>query len=97
MGAVAELTTETIYERTKAGGACYEVRKVKLKFWDKKSALVDLGKHLGMFKDQSLVDVNVRHTLEDFIMASYKHEAGEAVADQGNALQSHVAQKCPTD
>jgi hypothetical protein len=40
-------------------------------------------------------DITVRHTLEDFIMASYKHEAREAVAGQGNALQSHAAQSAP--
>jgi len=25
--------------------------RIKLKFWDKKSALIDLGKHLGLFKE----------------------------------------------
>ena len=52
MGAVAELTTETVFERTKSNGAPSEVRKVKLKLWDKKGALVDIGRHLGMFKDK---------------------------------------------
>jgi phage terminase small subunit len=52
LAAVAELTTETVFERTRANGAPSEVRKVKLKFWDKKGALVDLGKHLGLFKEQ---------------------------------------------
>lgn len=84
MGAVAELTTETVYERTKAGGAPSEVRKVKLKFWDKRGALVDLGKHLGMFNDRSTLDVNVRHTLEDFIMASLKHDDDGPVIEHGS-------------
>jgi len=52
MGAVAELTTETVFERTRSDGAPSEVRKVKLKFWDKKGALVDIGKHLGMFRER---------------------------------------------
>jgi phage terminase small subunit len=52
MAAVAELTTETIFERTNATGAPSEVRKVKLKFWDKKGALVDIGKHFGMFRER---------------------------------------------
>ena len=52
MAAVAELTTETVFERTNSSGAPSEVRKVKLKFWDKKSALVDIGKHLGMFREK---------------------------------------------
>lgn len=52
MAAVAELTSETVYERTRANGTPSEVRKVKLKFWDKKGALVDLGKHLGLFREK---------------------------------------------
>ena len=52
MAAVAELTTETVFERTKAGGAPSEVRKVKLKFWNKPDALGKLGQHLGLFRDR---------------------------------------------
>ena len=40
--------------------------------------------------------VNVRHTLEDFVMASFKHDAREAVAGQGNTSQSHGTQSAPT-
>lgn len=67
MAAVAELTTETVFERTKANGAPSEVRKVKLKFWDKKGSLVDLGKHLGLFRERVDLDVNatVEHTADD--------------------------------
>jgi hypothetical protein len=39
--------------------------------------------------------VNVRHTLEDFIMASFKPDAQEAMAGQGNTSQSHAAQSAP--
>ena len=52
MAAVSELTTETVFERTGGTGSPNEVRKVKLKFWDKRGALVDIGKHLGMFRDR---------------------------------------------
>ena len=31
----------------------------KIKTWDKRAALVDIGKHLGMFIERS--DVTVRH------------------------------------
>ena len=53
LAALQEITTEVVHEsrgRSKAD----EVRRVKIKLWDKKSALVDLGKHLGMFKDPDL-------------------------------------------
>lgn len=36
-----------------------DVRKVRIKFHDKKGALVDIGKHLGMFKER------VEHTGKD--------------------------------
>jgi hypothetical protein len=52
MASVSELTTETVFEK-RGSGAPVEVRKVKLKFWDKKGALVDLGKGaFGMFKER---------------------------------------------
>lgn len=41
----------------------------KLKLWDKRAALVDLGKHLGMFKEQSVVDVNVHADISDAELA----------------------------
>ena len=67
MAAVSELTTETVFERTRSNGAPSEVRKVKLKFWDKKGALVDLGKHLGLFRERMDLDVNatVEHSADD--------------------------------
>lgn len=42
LAAVRELTTE----RQPNGKT-----RIRLKFWDKKSALIDLGKHLGLFKE----------------------------------------------
>jgi phage terminase small subunit len=54
MAAVSSLTTETVFDRTQmANGKPTEVRKVKLTFWDKRASLVDIGKHLGMFKERS--------------------------------------------
>ena len=43
MAAVAEFTTETMGDRS----------KVKIKLWDKRGALVDIGRHLGMFVDKA--------------------------------------------
>lgn len=59
LAALSEITTETVFERTNSKGAPTEVRRVKIKLWDKKGALVDIGRHLGMFKDR------VEHTGKD--------------------------------
>lgn len=42
LAAIAELTTERLRDGK---------TRIKLKFWDKKTALIDLGKHLGLFKE----------------------------------------------
>lgn len=50
---LAALSEMTIEEFTEGRGKdAREVRKVKIKLHDKKGALVDLGKHLGMFKER---------------------------------------------
>lgn len=49
LAAIASIETETTYERRK-GGKPVAVQRTKLKFWDKRAALVDIGKHLGMFE-----------------------------------------------
>ena len=51
LAALSEITTETVFERA-GKGAPTEVRRVKIKLWDKRAALVDLGRYLGMFKDK---------------------------------------------
>lgn len=54
MAAVQEITTETYTERRMGDDGepeDREVKKVKLKLHDKRGALVDVGKHLGVFKD----------------------------------------------
>jgi len=48
--AIAEMTVEEFAAKD-GDEAGVGVRKVKFKLHDKRSALVDLGKHLGMFKD----------------------------------------------
>jgi len=66
--AISETMVEDYYEGR--GEDARQVRKVKIKFHDKKGALVDIGKHLGMFVDKSEVDVTVKGPL--VIMRSKK-------------------------
>jgi phage terminase small subunit len=51
--AISEMTVEEFTARGEAQGGKegLGVRKVRFKLHDKRAALVDLGKHLGMFKD----------------------------------------------
>jgi phage terminase small subunit len=58
LAALSEITTETVMEN-RGRGEVAEVRRVKIKLWDKRAALVDLGRHLGMFKDKLEVDATV--------------------------------------
>lgn len=55
--ALAEVTVEDFKDGR--GEDARDVRRVKFKLHDKRAALVDLGKHLGMFKDR------VEHTGRD--------------------------------
>lgn len=54
--ALAEVTVEDFKDGR--GRDARDVRRIKFRLADKRAALVDLGKHLGMFKDQ--LDVTVR-------------------------------------
>ena len=55
--ALAEVTVEVFKDGR--GEDARDVRRVKFKLHDKRAALVDLGKHLGMFKER------VEHTGKD--------------------------------
>jgi len=51
--AAAALSSVEVVTRRLPGGEDAEVEHVaKIKLWDKRAALVDLGKHLGMFADR---------------------------------------------
>lgn len=50
--ALAEVTVEDFKEGR--GENARDVRRVKFKLADKKGALVDIGRHLGMFKDRTV-------------------------------------------
>jgi len=54
--ALAEVTVEDFTDGR--GDDARDVKRVKLKLWDKRAALVDLGKHLGMFVDRSETKVS---------------------------------------
>lgn len=49
--AISEMTVEEFTAKGEGGGEAAGIRKVRFKLHDKRGALVDLGKHLGMFKD----------------------------------------------
>lgn len=57
MAAVQEVTVETYTEGR--GDDAKDVKRVRFKLADKRGALVDLGKHLGMWPQKSEVNVNV--------------------------------------
>lgn len=57
--AVQEVTIQTREEKGGEGRADAEVKSVRFKLSDKRAALVDLGKHLGMFKER------IEHTGKD--------------------------------
>ena len=51
--ALAEVTVEDIKaNRGKGGDDSRDIRRVKFKLYDKRAALVDLGKHLGVFAER---------------------------------------------
>ena len=59
--AISETMVEDYYEGR--GEDARQVRKVRLKFHDKRGALVDIGKHLGMFVDRSEIEVKQKGPL----------------------------------
>lgn len=58
--AAACLSSIEITTRKVRGGNDDEVEEVsKVRLWDKRAALVDIGKHLGMFKDKVELSGNI--------------------------------------
>ena len=58
---------------------------IKVKFHDKPRALEQLGRHLGLFKEN--IDLNVNVSLADLVNGSYKLEAGEVKPDDGKTIE----------
>ena len=57
--AISEVTSETYVEGR--GEEAVSVKRTKFKLSDKRAALVDLGKHLGMFVEQKNVNATITH------------------------------------
>jgi len=57
--ALAEVTVEEF--RDGSGEEARDVRRVKFKLADKRAALVDIGKHLGMFIDRTDIRVHAKY------------------------------------
>jgi phage terminase small subunit len=58
---------------------------IKVKLHDKRAALENLGKHLGLFKEN--IDLNVNVSLADLVNGSYKLERGELTPDSAPAIE----------
>jgi phage terminase small subunit len=96
---LADLTTEqaaaigeiTINTRREVGGEARpdaEVKSVKFKLLDKRAALVDLGKHLGMFKER------IEHTGKDGVPLA-KELSPDEVARRVAFLLTSAAKRKP--
>ena len=64
---------------------------IKVKLHDKRAALENLGKHLGLFKEN--IDLNVNVSLADLVNGSYKLERGELTPEAPAAIEH----KAPAD
>lgn len=84
--AAAAISSVEVVTRSIGDGEVEHVHKIKL--WDKRAALVDLGKHLGMFRTPGDAPDNPVHTADvtdDRRLAAVALMAARAVkADAGN-------------
>lgn len=84
MAAVQEIHVEQS-SRTETNGEgekeAVPVRKVRFKLADKRAALVEIGRHLGMFKDT--IDVNLGGTVRFIVEGAPPMKTIEAVATEG--------------
>lgn len=84
--ALAEVTVEDFKDGR--GEDARDVRRVKFKLHDKRAALVDLGKHLGMFKDR------VEHTGPNGGPIEHKDvSARDELASRLEALAGNASRK----
>lgn len=68
--AAAALSSIEVVTRRVPGGEADEVESVaKIKVWDKRAALVDIGKHLGMFKEAPPAPIDVNLNIGDSDLA----------------------------
>lgn len=70
--AIGEVTVETRKERRGGEDKTTDtIEKVRFKLSDKRAALVDIGKHLGLFKEQHEHKVAVEHSVSDLDLARW--------------------------
>jgi phage terminase small subunit len=91
MAAVSEYTVESFWERTDAGKP-REVRRIKMKLHDKKGALVDIGRHLGMFAADNKREVELTDKTGDDAKAELtrRYDRLAATAGAGEAGSGHA-------
>lgn len=78
----AAITDLTVEDFTDSRGECSrDVRRTKIKLSDKRRALVDIGKHLGMFVERQQVTVNDFSNMSD-------DELKAQLADLNDVFQS---------
>src|SRR5258708_2581385 len=87
--ALVEVTVEDYLDGR--GEDARKVRRVRFKLADKRGALVDLGKHLGLFKDR------VEHTGRDGRPVEVKHYTDIEAARLIGRLLSKVANASPAN
>lgn len=63
--AIQEITVEDFKDGR--GDEARDVRRVKFKLLDKRAALVDIGRHLGMFTDK--IEMKAKHEFDDEMAA----------------------------
>ena len=84
MAAIREVTVETRMEMSVGDDGQKEatpVRKVKFSLIDKRAALVDMGKHLGMFIDKVEHSGSIDVGLGDRLEASLKRTDDQSIAE----------------
>lgn len=81
--AISEIIVDTYMDGRSTDAR--EVKRIRLKLADKRAALVDLGRHLGLFVDPSVMNVNVANYFSEQppSMTEWKREI-ELVADGGS-------------
>ncbi len=87
---IAELTQDVYVEGT--GKKAREVKKTKLKLHDKRGALVDIARHLGMFIDRFKIERDALDDLSpDELVAIARHlrEAGFGAPGEGGSETRH--------
>ena len=68
---------------------------IKVKLHDKRAALENLGKHLGLFKEN--LDLNVNVSLADLVNGSYRLERGELIAGGAGGELVPIAAPVPAE